>query len=99
MLKNEFYKLRFDGKELWKHYSDKGKYILQVETNIPYEEAIDVHPCKYTYIETDIDINPIEEIETSDGIQEEDKKDLDSKEESQQKIEIKDFESTTSLVS
>lgn len=34
-------------------YSDKGFYILQVETNIKYDEAYDVIPCKYTYKETD----------------------------------------------
>ena len=33
-------------------YSDKGFYILQVETNIKYDEAYDIIPCKYTYKET-----------------------------------------------
>ena len=33
-------------------YSDKGFYILQVETNIKYDEAYDIIPCKDTYKET-----------------------------------------------
>lgn len=38
---------------LVRHYSDKNFLLLQVETNIKYQEAIDVVPCKYTYTETD----------------------------------------------
>ena len=37
-------------------YSDSNKYILQVETNTKYDEANDVIPCKYTYIETEKEI-------------------------------------------
>ena len=37
---------------LVKHYSDKGKYISQNETGIEYAEAVDVMPCRYTYSET-----------------------------------------------
>ena len=33
-------------------YSDSNKYILQVETNTKYDEAYDVIPCRYTYVET-----------------------------------------------
>lgn len=44
---------------LVKHYSDSGKYIRQVETGREYDEAIDVYPCKYTYVETD---KPIETV-------------------------------------
>lgn len=46
-----------------KHESDSGKYIRQVETGIEYESAVDVLPCRYTYEETDRDV----EGETSDG--------------------------------
>lgn len=45
-----------NGKEypdLIKHFSATGMYILQVETGIEYAEAVDVVPCRYTYIETD----------------------------------------------
>ena len=34
-------------------YSDSNKYILQVETNTKYDEAYDVIPCRYTYVETE----------------------------------------------
>lgn len=36
------------------HYSDKGVYIKQNETNALYVDANDVVPCIYTYEETDI---------------------------------------------
>ena len=38
--------------ELVRHYSDTGMMLLQVETGIEYEEAVDVVPCRYTYEET-----------------------------------------------
>ena len=49
MLKQE--KITINNKELLHTYSDSNKYILQVETNIEYDEAYDVIPCKYTYTE------------------------------------------------
>ena len=43
-------------------YSENNKYILQVETNTKYNEAYDAVPCKYTYIETEEEIEkPVEE--------------------------------------
>lgn len=50
MLKQEI--INIDGKVLIKTYSDENKYIIQVETGIKYDEAIDV-PNKYTYVETE----------------------------------------------
>lgn len=41
-------------------YSDKDLKIKQVETGIIYNEAIDVIPCRYTYEETDIPRDDIE---------------------------------------
>lgn len=38
---------------LIRHYSDQEKKLLQVETGIMYDEAIDIVPCRYTYAETD----------------------------------------------
>ena len=38
---------------LVRHYSDKGLTIRQVETGYEYDEAVDVIPCRYTYVETD----------------------------------------------
>ena len=51
MLKQE--KTIINNKELLHTYSDSNKYILQVETNVKYDEAYDVIPCKYTYKETE----------------------------------------------
>ena len=48
MIKTELLK---DG-ILIRHYSDQNMKILQVETGIIYDEAIDTVPCKYTYEET-----------------------------------------------
>lgn len=39
--------------KLIRHYSDCGMKLLQVETGIVYDEAIDIVPCQYTYEETD----------------------------------------------
>lgn len=50
---------------LIRHYSDSGMKLLQVETGIAYDEAIDIVPCRYTYEETE---NPIEEEEEIYGI-------------------------------
>ncbi len=43
-----------------RHYSDAGFRILQNETGIVYDDAVDVMPCKYTYSETD-EMIPVEE--------------------------------------
>ena len=56
MIRQVFFKTREDGVDLYRTYSDSNKYIKQVETGIEYDEAIDVYPVKYTYIETDKDI-------------------------------------------
>ena len=59
MLKQE--KITINNKKLLHTYSDKNKYILQVETNIKYNEAYDVIPCRYTYTETEEEIKEIKE--------------------------------------
>ena len=45
--------------ELVRHYSDSGMMILQTETGIEYEEAVDVVPCRFTYEETDKKIDDL----------------------------------------
>ena len=35
-------------------YSDEGRMLLQIETGVLYDDAMDVSPCPYTYEETDI---------------------------------------------
>lgn len=42
------------------HWSDLNLKIRQIETDIIYDDAVDVIPCKYTYEETN---EPIEEEE------------------------------------
>jgi len=61
MIKTELLK---DG-TLIRHYSDIGMKLLQVETGIMYDEAIDIVPCKYTYEETE---NPVEQGGLADAI-------------------------------
>jgi hypothetical protein len=64
MIKTEYYTTRNDGVILVKSYSTRKKYILQNETGLEYDVAIDVgvyeygeyRPLKYTYIETEKDI-------------------------------------------
>ena len=54
--------VNFGSRTLLHTYSDSNKYILQVETNIKYDEAYDIIPCRYTYIETEEEIEkPTEE--------------------------------------
>ena len=54
--------VNFDSRTLLHTYSDSNKYILQVETNTKYDEAYDVIPCRYTYVETEKEIEkPTEE--------------------------------------
>ena len=48
-----------DGKRV-KHYSDENYKIRQIETGIVYYDAVDIVPCRYTYEETDIPIEPID---------------------------------------
>lgn len=47
------------------HYSDSGFRILQNETGIMYDDAVDVLPCRYTYSETE-ELTPSEEATEAD---------------------------------
>jgi len=67
MLKQEYYRTRGDGVVLTRTWSDEGMKIRQLETDILYDEAIDVEPLRYTYEETDI---PIEEEEEEENAEE-----------------------------
>lgn len=44
---------------LVKSYSDKNVFILQTETGAKYRDAIDVTPCRYTYVETNEPVDSI----------------------------------------
>ena len=39
-----------------RRYSDIGMKLRQVETDILYDDAVDVIPCRYTYEETDVPV-------------------------------------------
>ena len=70
MIKTEFYMKRNDNVILVKTYSTENKYIRQVETGLEYDEAIDIgekvgenyKPTKYTYEETDKEIEVEEKL-------------------------------------
>ena len=53
MIVRKYYKKRKDGVKLYKTYSDADMLILQNETGIKYNEAIDIENSGYTYSETD----------------------------------------------
>lgn len=52
----EFYKIREDGVTLNRTYSDEGKKLIQNETGLVYDDAVDVEGAPYTYSESDEDI-------------------------------------------
>ena len=63
MIKCDYLSTRSDGVILVKTYSTENKYIKQVETGREYDEAVDIgvyengyKPLKYTYVETDKEI-------------------------------------------
>ena len=70
MIKTEFFTKRSDNVILVKTYSTENKYIKQVETGLEYDEAIDIgekvgenyKPTKYTYEETDKEIEVEEKL-------------------------------------
>ncbi len=61
MVIKEFYRVREDGVNLYRNYSDTNHYIKQIETGVEYAEAIDVENAPYTYEETDKLIEVVEE--------------------------------------
>lgn len=58
MIRTDFYREREDGVNLYRTYSDTGMMILQTDTGILFEDAIDVEGASHTYEEssTPIDI-------------------------------------------
>lgn len=68
MVIREYFKTRSDGVNLYRIYSDEHKYILQVETGVEYDEAIDVEFAPYTYVETDKDIESEEDVNSLEDI-------------------------------
>lgn len=64
MIRKEYYNTRQDGVKLFRTYSDENKYIQKVGTTEVYSEAIDVEDATYEYIETDKEIENIEDYDT-----------------------------------
>ena len=64
MIVKEYYNTRQDGIKLFRTYSDENKYIQKVGTTEVYSEAIDVEDATYEYIETDKEIENIEDYDT-----------------------------------
>ena len=62
MIITDYYMKCKNGVDLYRTYSDKNLYIIQIPTGVKYAEAVDTIDAPYTYIETD---QPIEEEETS----------------------------------
>lgn len=54
MIVREFYRTRKDGVNLYRTYSDVGRQLIQNETGIVYDEAIDVENALYTYTEGEV---------------------------------------------
>ena len=63
MIKREDYLTREDGVNLYRTYSDEGFKIMQLQTGIVYDEAIDVEFAPYTYIDTTEKVEVYEEVE------------------------------------
>ena len=68
MLKFEYDQTREDGKKLYRAYSDIGMMIRKDDTEEVYNEAIDVEDSGFTYTETDIPIENVEELTLSDTL-------------------------------
>lgn len=49
-----------------RRYSDQGVKLRQIENGHPYEDAVDIVPCPYTYEETDISIDDLDEDATAE---------------------------------
>ena len=61
MIVKEYYDTLDNGVRLFKHYSDSGLKIKQIETGDIYTEAIDIENAPYTYEETNESVEVNEE--------------------------------------
>ena len=61
MIVKEYYNTREDGVKLFRTYSDENKYIQKVGTTEIYSEAIDIEDAPYEYVETEQEIENIED--------------------------------------
>lgn len=66
----ELFRTRNDGVNLYRTYSDEDKQILQVETGIVYDEAIDVEGAPYTYVEYEEPVDTDDPEDTNPEVEE-----------------------------
>lgn len=66
MIVKKFLKTREDGVNLYRTYSDENYKIRQIETDLVYDEAIDIENAGYTYEETEEKIETAEELKESE---------------------------------
>jgi hypothetical protein len=60
MIVKEFYRVREDGTNLFRTYSNNNKMIVRND-GVEFVEAIDIEDSNYTYTESEKDIIPEEE--------------------------------------
>lgn len=58
----------FEERTLVRSYSDAGKFIIQDETGVMYEEAVDPVEMNRTYTESEEYINPDEHVENDEDV-------------------------------
>lgn len=61
MIVTEPYATRSDGVKLFRTFSDEGFSLIRND-GVPYDEAVDVEGCGYTYTESDQYINGTPEV-------------------------------------
>ena len=68
MIITEFYKVREDGVDLYRTYSDQGVMIHCNEDGHDYQEAVNIQNRGYTFYETDIPIEPDRELTDTEAL-------------------------------
>ena len=64
-IKKEFYVELADGTKLFRTFSDEGKQIIQNETGVIFDDAVDVEGATYTYFETETKVYQSQEAENA----------------------------------
>ena len=60
-IKRDFYVELADGTKLYRTYSDAGMQIIQNETGLIFDDAVDVESATYTYSEAETKIYQTQE--------------------------------------
>ena len=64
-IKKEFCFELTDGTKLFRTFSDEGKQIIQNETGVIFDDAVDVESATYTYSETETKVYQPQETENA----------------------------------